>query len=859
MRSVYILLLFVISFARLNAQVVISEIMYNDPSPGDTLEFIELTNVGSSTVNLQNYSFGLGVTYTFPSVNLASGGIIVVAKDSIAMLKHFNITARQWTSGALNNNGEPITLKNGSNALVDSVRYDISAPWPQEANGAGYSANLCDLKSDNSSGSNWGITLNNSGTSINGINIYASPGTKSLCPSNPLVKFIGSSVTKNENDAGLIVKIAKNGVGSGVQKVFVNIGAGSTATNNTDFLFNTPYEVAFSSSLEKDTQTFIIPIIDDTNIEGDETLILTLSNPQNLDILPNFKDYNILIKDNDVVSNDAFVLTGIFDAQPGGVAGAKGIELYTLKDIPDLSIYGVGSANNGGGSDGIEFVFPAISVTKGNYIHIAADSALFASYFGFDADYISSAVNINGNDAIELFEGGAVVDVFGEIDVDGTGTPWEYLDGWAYRKNGTGPDGSTFVLDNWKFSGIDALEGFPTNADATNPFPINTYNTGKDTVTICINDVAQTDFNSAIVINVLANDILPNGVKTLTAGTPLHGTTSVSNNKVIYTPDNGYCGPDAFNYTVTDNKFETSFATVNVTVLCASSYPVYTIAKVTTNNGLGVADSLDVYCQLQGVIYGNDFQGNNNIQFYMIDNTGGISVFGNEDFGYTVKEGDEVIVRGKIDQFAGLTQITPDTLWKVSGNNTLKSPTVVTKLDESTESEFIKIMNLHFKDKAQWTTGVGTGFNVDLLDDLGATISMRIDNDVPLFNQPAPSFNNLHVTGLGSQFDNTQPFTEGYQILPRYISDLEGYVSTFDPGLKESVFVYPNLFSDFIVLSSTVSEVKYKVYDLMGSILMQGETTADHTKLDLGKFEKGIYFIKLESNDRFWTQKLIKH
>jgi hypothetical protein len=58
--------------------------------------------------------------------------------------------------------------------------------------------------------------------------------------------------------------------------------------------------------------------------------------------------------------------------------------------------------------------------------------------------------------------------------VDGTGTAWDMLDGWAYRINGTGPD-STFNAANWKYSGIDALDNELTNANAKKPFPIHTF------------------------------------------------------------------------------------------------------------------------------------------------------------------------------------------------------------------------------------------------------------------------------------------------------------------------------------------------------------------------------------------------
>ena len=87
-----------------------------------------------------------------------------------------------------------------------------------------------------------------------------------------------------------------------------------------------------------------------------------------------------------------------------------------------------------------------------------------------------SAVNVNGDDAFQLTKSGSVVDSFGVVGVDGTGEPWEYLDGWAYRKDGTGPDGGSFALANWNFSGTNALDGAGTNAGAgASAFPIGTY------------------------------------------------------------------------------------------------------------------------------------------------------------------------------------------------------------------------------------------------------------------------------------------------------------------------------------------------------------------------------------------------
>ena len=168
------------------------------------------------------------------------------------------------------------------------------------------------------------------------------------------------------------------------------------------------------------------------------------------------------------------VITGVVD---GPLAGGlpKAVELHVANDIPDLSIYGVGSASNGEGTDGQEFTFPAVPATAGDFLYLASEATGFTNFFGFAPDFTNGvALSINGNDAIELFLNGAVVDVFGEIAHTGPG-PWNYEDGWAYRVNGTGQDASTFALANWAFSGINALDGAATNATAATPFPLGTY------------------------------------------------------------------------------------------------------------------------------------------------------------------------------------------------------------------------------------------------------------------------------------------------------------------------------------------------------------------------------------------------
>ena len=127
------------------------------------------------------------------------------------------------------------------------------------------------------------------------------------------------------------------------------------------------------------------------------------------------------------------IISGVFDGPlTGGLP--KAIEIHFPDAQADISNCSVGSANNGDGSDGEEFTFPAVSVSAGQFVYVASEAVGFTAYFGF-SPYPSGAALINGDDAIELFCNAAVVDVFGDINVDGNGQPWEYLDGWVYRNS----------------------------------------------------------------------------------------------------------------------------------------------------------------------------------------------------------------------------------------------------------------------------------------------------------------------------------------------------------------------------------------------------------------------------------------
>ncbi|HNW69729.1 MAG TPA: Ig-like domain-containing protein [Bacteroidales bacterium] len=91
------------------------------------------------------------------------------------------------------------------------------------------------------------------------------------------------------------------------------------------------------------------------------------------------------------------------------------------------------------------------------------------------------------------------------------------------------------------------------------------------------NDYAYTPSYSPVTINVLYNDNFGDVPCTcaISATNGAHGTTSINTNgtptnpvddKVVYTPNTSYHGPDSFTYTITDIDGETSTATVYMDV-----------------------------------------------------------------------------------------------------------------------------------------------------------------------------------------------------------------------------------------------------------------------------------------------------
>lgn len=128
----------------------VSELMYNPPA-GSDLEFVELHNESTDLpLDLGGIKFTEGVDYTVPiGVTLAPGGyLLVVRADPANGFQGFRDYYKLDSSvaivgpyaGALDNNGERITLRTAANGtVIFSATYGDARGWPEAADGAGHS------------------------------------------------------------------------------------------------------------------------------------------------------------------------------------------------------------------------------------------------------------------------------------------------------------------------------------------------------------------------------------------------------------------------------------------------------------------------------------------------------------------------------------------------------------------------------------------------------------------------------------------------------------------------------------------------------------------------------------------------
>ncbi len=188
-----------------------------------------------------------------------------------------------------------------------------------------------------------------------------------------------------------------------------------------------------------------------------------------------------------------------------------------------------------------------------------------------------------------------------DTDSDGVLVPSTVLVASGPSNGTTSVDPVTGVVTYTPSSGFVGTDMFTYTVEDDSA---NVSNAATVTVTVLAvnqpptanDDSASTGIDTAVAIDVLANDVDIDGVlvpsTVLVASGPSNGTTSVDpvSGVVTYTPSSGFVGTDTLTYTVEDNSTNVSnAATVTVTVLAVNQPPTANDDSTTTNTDVAVA------------------------------------------------------------------------------------------------------------------------------------------------------------------------------------------------------------------------------------------------------------------------------
>ncbi|MFZ4542714.1 MAG: lamin tail domain-containing protein [Saprospiraceae bacterium] len=578
-------------------------------------------------------------------------------------------------------------------------------------------------------------------------------------------------------------------------------------------------------------------------------------------------------------SAQSIIITEIYyNAPNSGTDSLEYVEIYNKSAAPiNLKGFTFRSAFND--------TLPNVELGAGAYFVVTFDSTFFKKATKTSAHQWKNGSLSNTGETIQLWNSSN-----------------EFMDSVRYRSqnpwpataNGNGPGMELCDLNSnndnaASWSASTTPIGYALNNQAGQsvqllgtPGKANKCSGGGGGTFVARNINSRTAKNTAVNINISQpNMVQPNAITASAVVTqPINGTAAkggggggggVNNALFVYTPKNGFIGTDKFEYSMcTANGCDT--ATINITVFEAI-YNKSTIGKITAQTGaVGTApDSLNRYVIIEGIVHSPNY-GGNILQFALVDQkykSDGIEVARATTVGgYVVKEGDKLVVKGRVGQNVGINRLVADTLWVLQSGVTLHQPLLVSALDESTEAALVALEGVSVLDTSQWNNTLqGNFFGVDVSPDNGATkYQLRIDKDLAdLAGWKAPK-GKFDVYGIGYSV-TTQGggggggggvVTTTYQLMPRYIPDFKLTTSVVDPQLENSLKIYPSPFQDnlFIVLKEQFENIKVK--DILGRTIVSINQPGDYQILETQTWKSGVYVITVIKEGRQFTSKVIK-
>ncbi|MBI1308035.1 MAG: T9SS type A sorting domain-containing protein [Bacteroidetes bacterium] len=552
-----------------------------------------------------------------------------------------------------------------------------------------------------------------------------------------------------------------------------------------------------------------------------------------------------------------------------GSGNNKAIEIYNPSSSAiDLSAYKVLMITNGGSSTA-ELQMSGMIQPYDVYViaNNAANARILAvkdTMFGFP-----SVVTFNGDDAVALLKGTDTIDCIGERWKD-PGTEWTVGSGstkdhslvrMSSVKGGT-KDWNT-AQNQWDVYPIDTMMYLGSHtSDCYVPVkPVISFAKAS----VSVKESAGT-YDIEVMIQSPSSSIASSATISATGGTAVKGTDYNASIPGTVSFAAGSSTNEKVTLTLIDNSTAQGSRTLILTLsapsagvdLGADSSMIITITdddyRVSTIADAIVKDA-DLYTsnkgenvEVTGIVYGPDYDPNAGISFSLVDATGAVNIFNFVDVGtYQSMEGDSITVRGHADFYNGLAEIFADSIKKHSSGNALKSPKVVQKPSEETESALIKVEKIWIVD----TTTVWAYKNVMVANEKGDTFIVRIDDALVDVIGTKVLYDTMNITGIGNQYDNIAPYNSGYQIFPRGLSDIEKWEDK--GGVENTTFtsvIYPNPTSGMVTINSKMAIGSINVTNVAGQTVRSFDGNKSlNQSVSLEGLKGGIYIIQISSGE----------
>jgi len=309
-----------------------------------------------------------------------------------------------------------------------------------------------------------------------------------------------------------------------------------------------------------------------------------------------------------------------------------------------------------------------------------------------------------------------------------------------------------------------------------------------------------------------------------------------------------------------------SLALASAALILALPVLAIDIIDLHQNTSTGVPTQLGQVVTVSGLVTApKNIFSSTSLEIYVQDATAGVNVYVSGAAGsYDAALGDSVTVTAPVAQYNGLTELGTTqgevTFVNHGPGSALPDPLVITCADlngsfqpdysEPNESRLVRINGLSIVSGTWPVVPSGGNSFIDVTDGTD-TILLFIDTDSEVNGSPEPA-GSFDCIGVLKQYDSTSPYTDGYELSPRYIDDVVNEIP--GPPILGTPYVSDVSTSGADIHFETTtpgsSEVEYGLDDSYGMTAGDpGALETTHVVSLAGLAENTIYHFRVKTTD----------